>query len=130
MTPPGGDFALHLQRLPRTVGLRRIARELLVRQVGVVLDRAGRLHDVDPAGTFAESQLRSPGRRVEGACQIDIGRRSIQFAEVRALAHPDQIPPLQVGLLPMEEPPYARDLPPAPAPPTSAPPPTPSPPRT
>jgi hypothetical protein len=55
-------------------------------------------------------QLRSPGRRVEGARQIDIGRRSIQPAEVGALAYPDQIPRLQVGLRAMEEPPYAGGL--------------------
>ena len=55
---PIGELARDPQRLPRAVRLRRIARELLVRQIGVVLDRAGRLDRVDPAGTFAERQLR------------------------------------------------------------------------
>src|SRR5690606_41679874 len=58
---PVRDFARDPQRVPRAVGLRRVARVLLVRQVGVVLDGAGRLHDVDPAAPFADGQFGPPG---------------------------------------------------------------------
>src|SRR5664280_1806052 len=42
---------------PSAVGPRGIARELLVRHVGVVLQGTQRLHDVDPAPSVSERQL-------------------------------------------------------------------------
>src|SRR5262249_5036462 len=49
---PLRDLARDPKRLARAVGLSWIAREFLVRQVGVVKDRAGRLH-VDPFPSVA-----------------------------------------------------------------------------
>jgi hypothetical protein len=54
---PVRDFAGDPQRIARAVGLRRIAREPLVRQVGVILDRPRRFDGVDPARFFAGGQL-------------------------------------------------------------------------
>src|SRR5262245_55550992 len=58
---PIRDLAYNPQRLTRAARLRRIAPKLLIRQIGVIFDRAGRFHDVNSAGTLTDGQLRSPG---------------------------------------------------------------------
>ena len=55
---PRLDLADHAQRRARAVGLGRVAGEALIREVGVVLERAGRLDEVDALSplAFASSQ--------------------------------------------------------------------------
>ena len=106
VSAPLRDLARDPQRLPGAVRPGRVTRELLVRQVGVVLDRAGRFHDVDPAGTFADRQLRPPDGRVQRACQVDVRLHAIPVAEVGGMPGLDQVTRLQVGLGAVEEPPH------------------------
>lgn len=96
MALPTHDLINHPDRLPGTVRPGRVPREPHVRQVGVVLDRAGGLHPVDPAGTIAQRELRSPGRRIQRRGQVDEVR--LLLAEVGAVARLQQVAWLQVGL--------------------------------
>jgi len=48
------DLADNPQRFARAKRLRRIAPKLLVRQIGVVFNRARRLDDIDPAGAITD----------------------------------------------------------------------------
>src|SRR5262245_44830234 len=57
---PAEKFAHDAQRLARAIRLRRIAGKLLVRQIGVVDEGAGRFHYVDSAAAFTFGQIRSP----------------------------------------------------------------------
>ena len=103
MPLPIRDLARDPQRIPGAVRLRRIARELLVRQIGVVLDRAGRLHYVDPAGSFADRPA-PPPRWPHPAWRS--GRRRPPSSSCRSwsVAGLDQVSRLQVGLRAVEEP--------------------------
>ncbi len=78
---PIGDFADDPERIAGAVRLRRIARELLVGQVGIVLERAGRLDDVDPPSPLARRQLGAPDGGIQGGGQVDI-RRFLPLAVV------------------------------------------------
>src|SRR5689334_12867000 len=51
---PADDLAYHPQRDLGAIRQRRIAWKLLVGQVGIVFNGAGRLHNVDPAGLLAK----------------------------------------------------------------------------
>jgi hypothetical protein len=85
----------------------RIAWISLVGQVGVILDRPGRLHDVDSAGTITECQLRTPDGGIQGAGEVDVGRRPIQIAKVCGTARLDEVSRSQASLRAMEEPSHA-----------------------
>jgi hypothetical protein len=74
---PIGDFADDPERITGAVGLRRIAGEFLVRQAGIVFERAGGLHDVDPAPPLPCRQFRSPGGRVQGGWRAPIEDHSV-----------------------------------------------------
>jgi hypothetical protein len=50
---PIRDLADDAERVPGAERLRRITSQPCVRQIRVLLDRTGRLHDVDPARTLA-----------------------------------------------------------------------------
>lgn len=67
MTDPVDELAYHAQRLAGAEGLRRIPGEPLVRDVGVVLELACRLDDVDTPAALTRSELGTPGRGVEGS---------------------------------------------------------------
>src|SRR5262245_60380881 len=100
---PVNDLAHYLQRLSIAIRLRLITWELPVRQIGVVLDRVGRFHYIDPAASLAERQLCSPGGSIQRAGEVDVSRCSIQSAIVGSMAGLDQIPRFQVGLRTMVE---------------------------
>ena len=87
-------FAHDPQRLPGAIGLRGITWILLVRQIGVIHERAGRFHQVDSAWTFALCQLRSPSSRVQGLAEVDPGRPPLGV--VGGIAGLNQVPGLQV----------------------------------
>jgi hypothetical protein len=63
MSLPVQDLADYSQWLPGAVGPCRVAREPLVREVGVILERAYGFHAVDSAGSLAHRQFGSPGGR-------------------------------------------------------------------
>lgn len=60
MADPVDELTEDAQRFAATKGLRRIARELLVRQVRVVLELTGRLDDVDAPAALAAGELGAP----------------------------------------------------------------------
>ena len=60
----------------------------------VIHKRAGRLHQIDSARTFALCQLRSPSSRVQGLAKVDPGRRPLGV--VGGIAGLKQVPGLQV----------------------------------
>src|SRR5262249_15461275 len=77
------------QRIPAAVGLRRIAWEPLVGHVGVVLEWAQRLHDVDAAALSRPGQscrqLRPPSGGIHQRREVDVVRHPT-FLEVGAKA--------------------------------------------
>src|SRR3954451_3958982 len=76
MTLPALHLADHAQRLARAVGLRDVARELLVRDVGVVLEGTGRLDDIDVPACLTprqrSGQLRSPDGSLHERREVDV----------------------------------------------------------
>src|SRR5262249_31076025 len=93
---PAGDFAHDPERLTGAVGLRRVSRKFLVPEIGIVHDRAGRLHNVDPFPSVSVGQLGAPDGRVQRAGEID-PRCLFPRAVIGAVANPDQISRFQVG---------------------------------
>jgi hypothetical protein len=79
---PVHDLSRYAQRLRGAVGPGRVTWIPLVGQVGIVLDRSGRFHYVDSADPFPERQFRAPGGGIQGAGQVNEGRRPIPFSEV------------------------------------------------
>src|SRR5579884_2786624 len=69
---PMDDLSYHAQWVLGAVGQCRIAGVFLVRQIGIIFNRSGRLYHVDSAGFFTKGQLGSPDRRIQGACQVDV----------------------------------------------------------
>ena len=69
---PAQNLAHHPQRVAGPVGPRRVPRKLLVRQIGIVLEGAGRLHAVDSAWLVACRQFRAPYGRILCRGQVDI----------------------------------------------------------
>src|SRR5680860_1456019 len=99
---PVQDFADYSQGLPSAVGPRRVAREPLVGQVGVILKGTRGLHAVDPAGSLAHRQFCTPSGRIQGCGQVDVVR-SHSLAEIGAIARFQQVPRLQVHLRAVKE---------------------------
>src|ERR1017187_9367475 len=93
---PVCEFPRDQSRVTRAVRVRRVAGELLVRQVRVVLDGASWFHDVDPARAFADCQFCSPDSGVHCGRQIDVVGL-LAAAEVGVVAGLDQIFRLQFG---------------------------------
>jgi hypothetical protein len=87
---PLDDLPEDAERCARAKGSRRVARELLVGEVRVVLDRPGRLDDVDPSAPFADRELGAPGRGVERLGQVD-ELRVASLAKVRSATGLDQL---------------------------------------
>ena len=84
---PFGDLADDPERVAGTVGTGRVAGEALVGEVGVVLEGAGRLDDVDPLAPLPLRQLAAPDRGVERGGEVDPG----DFAVGNLLADGDQV---------------------------------------
>jgi hypothetical protein len=64
MPLPFRHLADNPERFVGALGERRIAGKFLARQIGIVLDRASRLDDVDPAAPVPGGQLGAPDRRI------------------------------------------------------------------
>jgi len=94
---PGGELAEDSQRRARAIGPRRVARELLVGEVRVILDRPGRLDDVDPPRPVADRELGAPRRGVERGGQVH-ERRGPSLTVVRGAPHLDRVTGRQGGL--------------------------------
>src|SRR6476659_3600255 len=90
------DLADDLQRIAGPVGGGDVAGEFLVGEVGIVLERAGRLYDIDAPAATALRQLRAPGRRVERRREIDVLQLPVD--EVAAVAGAEQAADGQVRL--------------------------------
>ena len=61
----------HAQGCAGAIGGGRVAGEFLVRQVGIVLEGAGRFDEVDPLPAFAPGQLAAPDGGFEPGRKID-----------------------------------------------------------
>src|SRR5690606_22964939 len=85
----------HAQRGAAAVGLGDIAGKLLVREVRIVLEGAGRLDHVDALSTFALRQLAAPDRRVERAGEVD--PRQLAVGVVRSEARREQVARSELG---------------------------------
>src|SRR5450432_1656542 len=72
MPDPVQQLADNSNRLKAAERLRRIAWELLVGHVRIVLKTARRLNDVDARSAVASSQFRTPRRRVERSGEVDV----------------------------------------------------------
>lgn len=72
---PAAVLPYDAQRLARPVRAGRVARELPVGHVGIVLDGTQRLDHIHPRGPFPRRQLRSQRRALPAGRQIDIFRR-------------------------------------------------------
>ncbi len=94
-------FAYDPQRLAGAIGPGGITGKLLVRQIGVIREGAGRFYLVDSAWTFALGQLRSPGSCVQRLAEVDPGR--LPLGVVGGITGLKQLPGLQVGLSAMVE---------------------------
>lgn len=64
MSLPIRNLACDAQRIASAIRLRRIAGKLLVRQIRIIFNRAGRFDDVDSAASLACSQFGAPGRGI------------------------------------------------------------------
>ena len=101
---------LHLtddqQRMSGPVRLRDVAGELLVRDVGVVLERTGRFDHIDatPFVTACErsGQLRAPDRGLHQRREVDVVRGSAVVV-VGTMAGHELIADLELPLRPVEE---------------------------
>ena len=71
---PVQDLGNYSQWLPGAVGPRRVAREHLVRQVGITLKGPMGFTRVGPGWSLAYREFRSPSSRVQGCGQVDVVR--------------------------------------------------------
>jgi len=92
---PGLDLADDAQRLAAAVGLGRVAGEAFVGEIGIVLERARRLDDVDALAALAPGQLAAPDRRVERAREGD--PRLLAVGVVGGVAGREQVVRREVG---------------------------------
>lgn len=92
---PFRDFADDLERCAGAVGPGGIAGEFLIREIGIVLERAGRLDDVNALRPIALGEFAAPDRRVECAGKVDPGE--LLHLIVRGEARDEQIAHLQIG---------------------------------
>src|ERR1035437_10332766 len=93
MSLPVQDLADYSQWLPGAVGPCRVARKPLVREVGVILERAYGFHAVDSAGSLAHRQFGSPGGRQtssSAALRARLGASVCRRSALRALPRLDQ----------------------------------------
>src|SRR4051812_13936419 len=86
---PVEELADNAQWLATAEGLRRIPGELLVGQVGVVLELAARFDDVYAPAPLTGSEFGAPHSGVEGRREVDV-RHDPVVLEVRgATGHED-----------------------------------------
>src|SRR3954468_16438163 len=109
VTDPVDDLAHNPQRLAAAERVRRIPGELLVGDVGVVLELALWLDDVDTAATLAGSELGAPDRGVEGRGEVDVVHHPAGL-EVRLAAGNQQVAHRQVCLAAVQVQPGLVDL--------------------
>src|SRR6476661_4091785 len=96
MADPMLDLAHHAQRIAGAVGRGNVAREFLVGEVGVVIERTGWLDDVDAAAALSPRELRAPGRGLQRGAEIDVLQPALD--EIAAVAGPDEVADGEVGL--------------------------------
>ena len=99
---PTQNLLDYSQRRLRAVGPCRVAREPLVRQIGVMLIGACWFHTVDSAWSFADAEFSSPCSRIQRRREVD-EIRLLSFPEIRAMTGFQQVPGLQVSLGPVVE---------------------------
>src|SRR5262245_22298056 len=99
---PIDDLANDAQRVDGAVRLRGVAGEFLVGQVGIVLERAGWLDDINAPTPVAHGELRAPDGRIQGSRQVDV-RRALPLAVIGSVARRDEVTGFQVSLCSMEE---------------------------
>jgi hypothetical protein len=85
------------QRMERAVGGGDVAGEFLVGEVGIVLERAGRLDDVDASTAFAFGRLGAPGGGFQRGAELDVLQPAIH--EIAAEARPDVSPTFRPALV-------------------------------
>src|SRR5690349_5621490 len=107
MTGPVFDFAGDPQGVQRSVRSGHIAGESLVREVWIVLERAGGFDDINVAAAFASGEFRSPRSRVECGAEIDVLETALD--EIAAEAGRDQIAHVECRLGSMIEESPVRD---------------------
>src|SRR5215210_6860262 len=72
MTHPVGELPYDAQRLTAAEGVRRIPGEPLVSEIGIVLELATWLHDVDALTRITRRELGAPHRGIEGCREVDV----------------------------------------------------------
>ncbi|AKM06259.1 hypothetical protein AM2010_170 [Pelagerythrobacter marensis] len=92
---PRLDLADDLERLARAVRLGRVAGEALVGEVGVVLERAGRLDDIDALPALALGQFTPPDRRVDRTGKVN--PRQLSVGVVGGEAGREQVARREIG---------------------------------
>ena len=80
MSLPIRDLARDTQWLPGPVRLRQITPKLLICQIGVILNRNSRFHQVESAGTFAYRKFGTP-------CGCMVSRRDDPCLDNRILSY-------------------------------------------
>jgi hypothetical protein len=85
MPDPVDQLTDHTQWLAAAKRLRRVPRELLVGEIGVVFELACRLDDVDSPGASTGGEFGSPGRGVERGGEIDVVVSSARPGPVSSL---------------------------------------------
>ena len=95
---PFRDLAHDPERRAGAVGSGGIAGESLVREVGIVLERAGRFDDVDALWSIALGQLAAPDRRVERAGEVD--PRELLLLIIGGEARREQMPTCRSARVP------------------------------
>jgi hypothetical protein len=92
---PVRDLADYAQGLAAAVRLGRVAGKALVGEVGIVLERAGRVDDIDPLAALTFRQLAPPDRRVERAREVN--PRQLAVRVVGSEAGREQVARREVG---------------------------------
>src|SRR5580765_6778953 len=101
MTDPVEELANDAQRLAAAKGLRWIPGELLVGDIGVVLELAHRLDDVDASPALTGGELGAPDRGVESCAEVDVVHHSAGL-KVRLLPGHQQLAYREVCLCSVE----------------------------
>src|SRR5262245_25948060 len=101
MTDPVDQLANDAQRLAATERLRWIPRELLVGDIGVVLELAHRLDDVDAPTALTGGELGAPDRGVKSCAEVDVVHHSAGL-KVRLLPGHQQLAYCEVCLCSVE----------------------------
>jgi hypothetical protein len=68
---PFGDLARDPQRIARAIRQSRIAGKLLIGEVRIIDERAGRLDEIDTLSAVPGGKFGTPDGRIESAGQIN-----------------------------------------------------------